>query len=440
MSELKNKIINQYQTLCKSMHARMLCNCNRQRKYAIDSFEENGFPNKKDEDWKYTPLDFIDEHDFEIAQKHDQINIPQEHLQKILDYSYKYNTVCLVNGFYHGDLSSISCKKGVVVHGLEWGLNKKPNLVGRSLPAETDYDKYPFTAINHAIAQDGVFIKIDPNKRLQKPICIINLTVAEDKPVFTTPRNIICVGSNSIASFITIDLHSGNEVGFSNMVTEIKLDEYSYLDLLHLQSADNPKLYNFSYTRVDAHKRACLNKNVISMDGKYIRNNDHVNIEDEGVEINLNGLFYADGDSFIDNHTFIKHDAVHTSTNENYKGIIDDKATGVFNGMILVQPDAQQTNAFQSNHNILLSDDATINSKPELEIYADDVKCSHGATSGSIDPEQIFYLKARGISEEIARSLLIAGFAGEIINKIKNSDLRDTLNKTINKKLNLDEL
>ncbi len=438
MNDLKSKILNEYEDLCGKMHGRMLCSCNRQRKNAIRAFESVGFPTKKIEDWKYTPLKFLEEYDFEIAKKNEVVEVPEKIRNKILSYSSRYNTITLVNGFYRADLSFVEHQDKIDIIGLADGLARTPNLVENCIAKDVDYDRYVFTAINHAISRDGVFVKIHCNTRMNKPLALINLIVAKDKPVMSVPRNVFSIRNNSIAKLIQIDIHIGKYAGFSNLMNDIELKDYAYLDYLHLQHFENDKLFNISNTSVEAGKRASYNKNTISINGKFIRNNDNVNINDEGVDVNMNGLFFADKENMIDNHTFITHDASNCNTNENYKGIIDDKATGIFNGMILVKPDAQQTNAFQSNHNILLSDDATINTKPELEIYADDVKCSHGATSGSIDPEQIFYLKARGISEETAKSLLIAGFTEEIIDKIGNKELRNDLKRDVYNKLEID--
>lgn len=438
MEKLKEKITKEYNRITEKLNGRILCKCYRDRKEAFQTFERVGFPNRKVEDWKYTPLSFLNKYEFDIAQKNDTPRIPDEVRRKILSYSQKYLTVTLVNGFVNMDLSNLVSDKDVYVQSVEYGMRKEPNEIECNCPDKINFEKYIFTAINNAITQDGVYIRIEKNTNPGKPILIINLNLSEDKPVFSNPRNIISLGKNAVARVVAVDMYAGKHPGFSNCVTDIELKEHSYFDYTHLQTGKYSDFYNMHYTGVKAERHAYYNKTVVSMNGNYIRNNDNVSIREEGAEMNLNGLFYPVGKEFVDNHTFVEHDACNGLTKEDYKGIIDGKATGVFNGMILVRPDAQQTNAFQSNHNILLSDDATINTKPELEIYADDVKCSHGATSGSIDQDKIFYLKTRGISEEKAKALLIAGFAADIIDNIKIEDIKNDLKSQIYEKLGLD--
>ena len=231
----------------------------------------------------------------------------------------------------------------------------------------------------------------------------------------------------------------GDKPSFSNTVTEIIQKPYSQVDFYEYQ-ADSNNSYLIENNNVVQEKGSVFNSAAITLDGAFVRNNLTSVLNEEAVETHFYGFYYLDGKNFVDNHTFVDHAKPNCISNEIYKGILDQEAKAVFNGKVLVRKDAQKTNAYQTNRNIVLSDDASINTKPQLEIFADDVKCSHGATSGYLDQDAMFYLKARGIPEDKAKALLLNAFAGEIVEKINIDQLRDAIKTKISERLNVEDI
>jgi Fe-S cluster assembly protein SufD len=246
---------------------------------------------------------------------------------------------------------------------------------------------------------------------------------------------LISIGRNSSATIIEKQDSSGTEYpGFSNVVIEGFVQENAELNLYTLQ-ADHGKRYHFGQTILWQNRNSRVNCFTLTMDGKFIRNNLQVILDGEGCETHMLGLYLVKGDTLVDNHTVVDHKKPNSFSNELYKGVIDNSAKGVFNGKIFVRPHAQKTNAFQSNRNILLSDTATVNTKPQLEIWADDVKCSHGCTTGQLDEEALFYLRTRGIYYETARAMMLYAFAGEVIDAVKDENLKIYLDSMISERL-----
>jgi len=439
MDKLKELIINEGNVLENNFDARALCKCNRIRTKALKAFKETGFPDMKTEDWKYTNLNFLNsEFSFPDFNHFNTLTIPDEVIKFINSYSSGNNTLVLINGIFNKSLSNIILDSDVIkVSNLHQAYFNEPNNVEKYVIDDIDYKRFIFNAINTAVYKDGILLKIKCNKLIEDPIYILNISISDDSTYFINPRNIIAVGRNSIANIITINYSYGENANLVNSVTDLFVEEYSMINYTQLQTE---KVKHNIIENVSTHleKNAVYNKTTITTEGKFIRNNDYVIIADTDSEVNMNGLFFPTDQQYFDNHTFIIHKAERCRTNENYKGIIDGKGKGVFNGMILVKPGAQQTNAYQSNKNILLSDESVIYTKPELEIYADDVKCSHGATSGSINSDQLFYLKARGLDEKQAKALIVSGFAMEIINNIKFETIRKKMEQMIFNKLNVE--
>ncbi len=433
IQDLSNKIQIEYQALMDSLHGRMLCKCNRVRQKAMDSFLRTGFPTKKNEDWRYNDLSFLDREDFCVISTTSHVELPENMLAKIKVYKDLFDTVVVVNGRYSEEYSHISKGSAFSIFSFDFGLNSKASEVEPYIFEYADYNINVFSAINAAIARDGVVIKIPDNKELSNPICIININFSDGVAVFSNNRNKIIAGRNSIAKIIGVDLSVGS--GVSNIVNDFFIGDFAYIDYYHLQ-IDANESYIINNTNVNHGKNAVFNKVVISTEGKLIRNNDYILMKKDFAELNMNGLFMPSTDEFIDNHTFIKHQAQNCTTVENYKGVINNNGIGVFNGKVLVDKDAQKTNATQTNKNILLSDDSTIYTKPELEIYADDVKCNHGSATGNINEDQLYYLRSRGISDESARALLLFGFAKEVVTSLKNEDIQRIVTEQITKKLN----
>jgi Fe-S cluster assembly protein SufD len=298
----------------------------------------------------------------------------------------------------------------------------------KSMP-ENDY----LTTLNSASFTDGVFIYIPPHVELEKPIQIINLLIG-NQDLLSQPRNLFITDKNAKAKIIVCDHTLSAQKFLTNSVTEIYCEQDSILDFYNLQNEHNGATH-FSNTTVKQKKNSRFLSNVITLHGGIIRNNLFVDMIERNCETNALGLFLADKWQQVDNFTSIRHLEPDCVSNQLYKGILDDASIAAFSGKIFVARDAQNTKAYQSNNNILLTSDAKIHTKPQLEIYADNVKCSHGATVGQLDETALFYLRSRGISEKEARLLLLYGFANSIIKEISVDALKERINNLIDKRL-----
>jgi len=276
-----------------------------------------------------------------------------------------------------------------------------------------------FEALNLAYAEEGLLIEIPKKTQLEKPIEIVQIS-SNNKA--SNVRHIIRLGDFAEAEITLIYASNENSNGFLNVVADIELGVGAKLTLHKLQ-VEKGTDYHFSRENARQEKDSTLTINTITLNGNFVRNDVNVKVAGQNAETNLNGAYLLKNNQLVDNHTVIDHLEAHCQSNELYKGVVYDKATAVFNGKVFVRPDAQKINAFQSNANVLMSDEASVNSKPELEIYADDVKCSHGSTTGQLDEESVFYLRARGISEKSARNLIVAAFTGEVFEKIENEEV-----------------
>ncbi len=399
----------------------------------IDSMrylEETGIPNAKHEDYKYCNVEAIFKKDFKsITNTFTSIGKEVASNYKTIDNAIN---LFIINGKFESDFSDLAnLPKGLTV--------KLISAIEKSV-AEKHLTKYAnvlsdaFIALNTAYAGNGIFIEVEKNAVIETPIHIINL-VSSKENVFYNVRNLVVANTNSQLTFVetfeTLDLPGKS---FNNYLTEVFVGENAIVDTYRIQN-ECEHGYQVNTTQVYQSKQSNYTTSTFSLGGQLVRNNLNVVIDAEHAESNLNGLFLADKTQLIDNHTLVDHQKPNCNSNELYKGIVRDKSTGVFNGKIYVRKDAQKTNAYQSSKNILLSDDATINTKPQLEIYADDVKCSHGTSTGKIDDEALFYLKARGIGEESGRLLLMQAFAGEVTERIKIESLQNHIQNLIDKKL-----
>ena len=286
-------------------------------------------------------------------------------------------------------------------------------------------NKVIFDALNFVYAEDGIFLDVYGD--LDKPIEILHLSNGNK---VNNIRHYIRVHSLAKAEISLIFSADEESKSFSNIVSEIHLDNGAQLVINKLQ-VERGLDVNISREKVTQHRDSVFTMNTISLDGQFVRNDVEISVQGVNAESNLNGVYIVREQQFIDNHTIIDHQVPHCLSNELYKGVIFDKATAVFNGKVFVRKDAQKINAFQSNANILMSEDATVNAKPELEIYADDVKCSHGSTTGQLDEEAIFYLKSRGISDSGARNLLVSAFVGQVLEKIEHEDIQTFISKKL---------
>jgi len=299
-------------------------------------------------------------------------------------------------------------------------------LLERHLGRYADPATHAFVALNTAFFEDGTFIEIPKGAVLQKPLHILQVSYGAGQPSVSHPRNLILVGDTGQASIIETYFSLEEDVTFTNAVTEIVAGEGALVDYCKLQQ-ESDAAFHYARVQVQQERSSSVTTHSIQLGGALTREEVQTVLGGEGAESLLHGLYIITGRQHVDNHTLIDHAKAHCSSREVYKGVLEGKSQGVFNGKILVRPDAQKTDSKQSNKNLLLSEDAIINTKPQLEIYADDVKCTHGATVGQIDPEAVFYLRSRGIGVHEAKKLLTYAFANDVMERIKFEPLREKL-------------
>jgi Fe-S cluster assembly protein SufD len=381
---------------------------------ALFYLEEKGIPTNKHEDYKYCNFDAILKKEFK--------NITQQFLDVKNISPYKLEdtiTLVVVNGNYSESLSDKIILNGLHISKLSEMETDKKTLISSIANVESD----AFVALNTAFSSDGFYLNIEKNTQLHIPIHIIYISNS-DEEVVVNPRNLIHISENSEATLIEHQIILGKGKIFTNYVSEKIVTANSKLTSYLIQE-EGTNGFSINTTQVKMDRDAYYDNSTITLSGQVVRNNHNIVLSGQNSQAHLNGLFVSHGNQLIDNHTLMDHQVPHCESNELYKGIIYDKSVGVFNGKIYVRKDAQKTNAYQSSKNILMSDDATINTKPQLEIYADDVKCSHGTSTGKIDETALFYLNARGIGKESAKKLLLQSFAQEVINKITIEGLKD---------------
>jgi Fe-S cluster assembly protein SufD len=374
----------------------------RLRKAALARFAEMGFPGSRDEEWRFTPLASLTQVPFEVA--------PQEK-----------------TSFATG---AGSLPPGVLVCDLDEAMEKYPALVEPHLARHADWKRHPFTALNTAFLRGGAFVYLPPGTVVAEPIVI---HFAADRvgasPVWHR-RCLVLFGDNSRATLVERYYGLPGTTYFTNAVTEIVVGSGAIVDHYKVQREGN-QAFHQATMQVQLGRAANFSSHAVTQGGQWVRNEINAIFEGERGECTLNGLYQASGQQLVDNRTFIDHAYPHCASHELYKGILDGKSRGVFNGKIYVRQDAQKTDAKQTNKTLLLSDDATINTKPQLEIYADDVKCTHGATVGQLDAESIFYLRSRGVGLAEARSLLTYAFANDIVGRIQVPNVRAELERSL---------
>jgi Fe-S cluster assembly protein SufD len=298
-----------------------------------------------------------------------------------------------------------------------------PEQVEPHLAQYASYRGHAFTALNTAFLEDGAFVSIARGKVVEEPIHLLFLSTTHGEGAVCHPRSLILAGEGSQATVIESYVGTGDDVYFTNAVTEIVAGPAAVVDHYKLQR-ESEEAFHVATLQVQQARNSTLSSHAVTLGGALVRNEVNAVLDDEGCTCTLNGLYLAAGRQHVDNHTVIDHARPRCTSHELYKGILDGQAHGVFNGKIYVRQDAQKTDAKQTNQTLLLSEDATINTKPQLEIYADDVKCTHGATVGQLDDEALFYLRTRGIDKEAARHLLTYAFANDVISRVKVAPVR----------------
>jgi Fe-S cluster assembly protein SufD len=406
---------------------------NELRPKAFDDFVRLGIPTTKNEAYKYTHIEEYLKGNYEIEFSDDPFKINLKEIFKCDIPELDTNVVLMLNGSYYYDNKLLSLPDGIIVCGLNEASVKYPEIFRQHYGKYADTATDGLIALNTMFAYDGVFIYVPDKMVLEKPLQIINISYSF-RNLRITRRNLIVVGKGSSCNVVICDHTLCAHSYTTNSLTEIFAGQGSHVDITRVQN-ENSLSSHITNTFYHQEENSTVTSNTISLHGGLIRNNFFARLDGKACESNHYGLFMGDDNQHIANFTYIHHAMPNCISNQLFKGILDENATGAFNGKIYVNKDAQKTLAYQKNNNLLLSSTARMNSKPHLEIYADDVKCSHGATVGSIDAEAMFYLRSRGISEKEARQLLMYAFAYEIINKINIVVLRDRIIDLVDKRL-----
>jgi Fe-S cluster assembly protein SufD len=414
------------------------------RKAAIHRFAELGFPTTKNEEWKYTNVSPIARTAFQpapVACKEAGDVSPQSLPLGGTTRDLNCVQLVFVDGAYAAGLSSTATlQAGVKVGNLAGALaGKRPSLEAH-LARYAGFEDHAFVALNTAFMQDGAFIEVAKDVVLDRPIYLLYVSTADGQPTVTHPRNLILVGRGSqlniIEAYVGLEPPDRDAGGvyFTNSVTEVVAGEGAVVDYCKLQQ-ESAQAFHVASLNFQQERSSSVTTHTIAFGGALDREEVTTVLRGEGAESLLHGLYVISGEQHVDNRTVIDHAKPHCSSRELYKGILDGRSSGVFNGKIIVRKDAQKTDSKQSNKNLLLSEEAVINTKPQLEIYADDVKCTHGATIGQIDQEAVFYLRSRGIALAEARALLTQAFASDVIEKIKFEPVRAQLKEALVERL-----
>lgn len=404
------------------------------REEAISSLEKLKIPGSKSEDYKYLRLDKLLEQNLDhvFAPRKIDFNIDDIFSCDIPELDTE--VLLVLNGYYlHRKEGLTTLDNGVIYGSLKAAAKKYPDLVSKHYGRYADHTSDSLTALNAAFAQDGVFLYVPSNQKPERPFQIIHLLL-EERDIMVQHRNLFILEENAEAEVLICDHTLSTHAFLTNSVTEIYAGKNAEMNITRVQNEHNgsSQLTNL-YTWQERDSRTSTN--YITLHGGVVRNNVRVYLNGENADNKSFGLYLSDQDQHIDNFTYVNHMKPHCTSDQLYKGILDDKSTGAFNGRIHVWPDAQKTMAYQRNNNLLLTDSAKMKSKPQLEIYADDVKCSHGATVGQLDEEGLFYLRSRGIPFEEARHLMMYAFAKEVLSNIKLPALRERMNELVDKRL-----
>jgi Fe-S cluster assembly protein SufD len=395
----------------------------RHRRQALEAFEAMGFPSTRQEAWRFTNVAPVAGQAFELASPESEQAEALANANEIKDAAA---TAVVVNGCFDEQLSSYGALPlGVVVDGLATSFEAEESSA-REVAVGLDAAAHPFATLNAAFLDDGVHVVIPEGAVLTAPIQIVVATLPEDRPVMAHPRLVIEAQAQSHASIVVSFVGAGDQPYLSNVVTQVRVGDGAVLELI-VDQRETPRAYHLHHLHAECGAGAIFNSRAVSLGGGLVRNDLTAVLAGEGGHATLDGVYFADGTELVDNHTSIDHAAAHCTSHELYKGILAGQAKAVFNGRILVRQDAQKTDAKQTNRALLLSDEAQINSNPQLEIFADDVKCTHGAAVGQLDDEALFYLQARGLTPAQARDMLLHAFAGEVLHEIPVPELRIAL-------------
>ena len=404
---------------------------------SVNFFRNSRFPTLKDEPWRHTDISPVLEPQYQQPRSEE---ISKTEIIKYLISGLEANILVFVNGYYKPALSKIiSPENTLQVKNLARAKYDNPEIFKKYFESTRVHQKSIFTALNTSVTTDGTFVYIPKGKLNEYPVHILNIAHSRGNNMLIHPRNLIVADEGSHAKIIET-YHSLSEgINFTNVATEIIVNSNAMIDY-HILQSENDTNYQINHLNVDQYEGSRFSSHTFTFCGGLIRNDIHVNQRGEYCETNLNGLYLSDKHQHFDNYTYINHEKPNGTSREMYRGIMDNESSAVFFGKVYVASDAQKTIAEQANKNVLLSDNATVNSKPQLEIYADDVNCSHGSTTGQLDKEELFYLMSRGISRQKAKSLLLYAFTSDLIHRLTIERFKNKIDWLLTKRLSGEKL
>jgi Fe-S cluster assembly protein SufD len=430
---LTDTIQNKYSEL-QLQNGNVLLHSIRQKAY--EAYNRMGVPTQRHEEWKYTRLNALVNKDYSFSN---DAPLSAETIANIRLQQSPAAELFFVNGLFVKEISSYDEDAIAVLPLHEAAASEHKKYVEKHLGHSGKYMKDGMNALNTAFIANGLFVLVKKNKILEQPVYVYHLTDTNADNVFVQPRSLFMIEENAQVQLVESYSNNGLHESFTNEVIEIAVQENAKLEYYKIQDED-VNCHHVGTTHIQQVGKCFTHCVTVTLNGGTVRNNMNMILEASNNEGHLYGLYMLNGKTHVDNHSIVDNVMPNCFSNEFYKGIMDGNSTGVFNGKIFVRQDAQKTNAYQSNKNILMSDSASVNTKPQLEIFADDVKCSHGCTVGRLDYEALFYLRTRGIDEKKAKSLLLKAFALDILEQVKPQALRNYLEQKINERLDFTEL
>ncbi len=406
------------------------------RSNALGRFAEQGFPTVKQEDWRFTNILPLTKTAFGYSSTKGLPALTKNDVAKFVIKEAAKSVLVFLNGRFQKSLSDLSAlPKEIVAGSLSECLARDGEIFRQNLNKYISLQAHPFAALNTAFVNDGAFVHVRKGVTASAPIQLLFIsTNVNGEPIASYPRNLILVDESASATVVEEFVSLSDEVNFTNVVTEIAVGQKAAFDYIKIQR-ESEKAFHVGTMQVQQQGQSRFTAFSLALGGAIARNDINITIDGEECQTMLDGLYVPSNDQLIDHHTFMDHRKPNCSSREIFKGIVSGNSRSVFNGKIFVQKEAQKTDSKQTNRNLLLSDKATVDTKPQLEIFADDVKCTHGATVGGLDQSSLFYAKSRAISEEASRALLTLGFASEVTDYINDADLRKHVDSLVVERL-----
>ena len=428
---IQAQIEAEFEKIQKNLNGKSGSDFNKIRTSSFEQFKKLGIPTVKNEDWKYSNLKGLEKIQYSFNAKSE---FSKTDFQTLPFSTLEGISVCFVNGVFNQELSEIGQNDKVKVLSLEKAIEVIPETIEKHYGKYVDANVESLSALNNAMATSGTVILIQDNITLEVPIIIRNISDVSLENHAINIHNLLVVGKNAEAKIVEIFQTFGEKSAFSNLVTEIFVDVEARADYYKIQD-ENDQSYHVGTTQVNQESKSYFYSATVTLNGGWVRNNLNLVLNGQHIDNHMFGLYIPNGKQHVDNHTLVDHRMPNCQSNELYKGVLMDNSNGVFNGKIFVREDAQKTNAYQNCRNVITSDSASMNSKPQLEIWADDVKCSHGTTTGKLNDEAIFYMQSRGIPKKEAIRLQLVAFAEDVVSQIKIEELREMLDTIIENKL-----